>query len=577
MGCCQSKPAPAAERQLEERPAESTTDQPASPEQSESKHESGATRPRKGTEIVVTPATSPGTSATPMSAAANAPSRRPSVSERHPPSPGHTSHSLSHDGSRSPESKVTHISASFSDRRSHIEGGHSPQSQPRGSSFLSPEDATLSRSHSPSGAAAAEGHVRTSESVVVTRDEQGRKVVNEYAMISKLGAGSFGKVKLAEHRVTHEKFAIKIMQRSKLMKRQLGKHADAYEDIQREIAILKKLNHPNVVTLFEVIDDHDSDKLYLVFEFVEKGAVMKSSNEQQTPLDEETVRRHMRDLILGLEYLHAQHIIHRDIKPENLLVGKDGRLKISDFGVAHISQGDHEAILRTAGSPAFLAPEICSGQPFLGPPIDVWAMGVTAFMMLFGHMPFTGETLLAIYDSIQHTEPVFPRTLSPALHKFLQSVLTKDPEKRATIAELKTDAWVTHSGTEPLTQPQVEKVEVSREEIRAAFTIRNALAQVARRISTAVKRARSDSTTLRASSLSRNDSGGFRTPSLSRHDSGGLRAEPHSSSPSREPSPQPSPLRSAVRDTIARSLSASSRQSSPPSPQVLRQQIPEDA
>ena len=132
------------------------------------------------------------------------------------------------------------------------------------------------------------------------------------------------------------------------------------ELVYKEIAILKKLDHPNVVKLIEVLDDPHDDHLCLVFEFFEKGNVLDIPCEN--PLDEEQAWKYFRDLVNGVEYLHCQKIIHRDIKPSNLLLSNDNRIKIADFGVSNEFDGDDAVISSSTGTPAFMPPEAITGS-----------------------------------------------------------------------------------------------------------------------------------------------------------------------------------------------------------------------
>lgn len=126
--------------------------------------------------------------------------------------------------------------------------------------------------------------------------------------------------------------------------------------IKEEIAIMKKLNHPNLVSLIEVLDDPTEDSLYMVMEMCKKGVVMRVGLEERAdPYPDHVCRYWFRDLILGIEYLHAQGVVHRDIKPDNCLVTDDDVLKVVDFGVSEMFSKDSEMrTAKSAGSPAFL-------------------------------------------------------------------------------------------------------------------------------------------------------------------------------------------------------------------------------
>ncbi|KAK4959635.1 hypothetical protein LTR28_005190, partial [Elasticomyces elasticus] len=136
---------------------------------------------------------------------------------------------------------------------------------------------------------------------------------------------------------------------------------NALDLIKEEIAIMKKLNHSNLVSLIEVLDDPEEDSLYMVLEMCKKGVVMKVGLEEVAdPYDDECCRYWFRDMILGIEYLHEQGVIHRDIKPDNCLITEDDVLKIVDFGVSEMFEKQSDmATAKSAGSPAFQPPELC--------------------------------------------------------------------------------------------------------------------------------------------------------------------------------------------------------------------------
>jgi len=236
---------------------------------------------------------------------------------------------------------------------------------------------------------------------------------------------------------------------------------DALQELRREIAIMQKLRHPNIVHQQDMIESADG-MLYIVMEYVPGGPTMRW-NEAEWKYDStaadvcdslpvNTARSYFRDALLGLEYIHAQNIVHRDMKPENLLVnqlyvpGKEpsgaSHVKIADFGVScFVSVGDDQ-ISDTQGTLLFEAPESFSGEPYSGFSSDVWALGVTLFCFLYQNVPFENGTLHALAAAIQEKVINLPDDTPPELRALFGSILAKDPSKRATIDQLKRDPWV---------------------------------------------------------------------------------------------------------------------------------------
>ncbi|XP_047235701.1 calcium/calmodulin-dependent protein kinase kinase 1 isoform X2 [Girardinichthys multiradiatus] len=318
-------------------------------------------------------------------------------------------------------------------------------------------------------------------------DSQDCIQLNQYKLKSEIGKGSYGVVKLAYNEDDDKHYAMKVLSKKRLMKQcgfprrppprgpkaaqgEQPKVLGPLERVYQEIAILKKLDHVNIVKLVEVLDDPSEDNLYMVFELMRKGPVMEVPTD--TPFSEEQARLYFRDIILGIEYLHYQKIIHRDIKPSNLLLGDDGHVKIADFGVSNQFEGNDALLSSTAGTPAFMAPETLSEKckSFSGKALDVWAMGITLYCFVFGKCPFIDEYILALHNKIK-TKPVdFPErpNISEELQTLILRMLDKNPDNRITIPEIKMDQWVAQGGTDPLPleEEHCSMVEVTEEDIQ---------------------------------------------------------------------------------------------------------------
>lgn len=240
--------------------------------------------------------------------------------------------------------------------------------------------------------------------------------------------------------------------------------------IRREIAIMKKLDHPNVVTLIEVLNDAYGDSLHMIFEYCSKGAIMNSDTmwTGSRPIyNEEQCRLFFRDMILGIEYLHSQGIIHRDIKADNILLDEDDVVKIADFGVSEILDPDNDIITKTAGSPAYMAPELAALSSHVelkmnavdkginisalsGKSTDIWSMGVTLYFLVFGRLPFRSDNMVDLYDKIVNEDLYIPENCNLDLKDLLCRIMTKLPQHRITMDELRNHPWVTRNGEDKL-------------------------------------------------------------------------------------------------------------------------------
>ncbi|XGW14304.1 hypothetical protein V3C99_000547 [Haemonchus contortus] len=308
--------------------------------------------------------------------------------------------------------------------------------------------------------------------------------LNQYRLMEEIGQGSYGIVKLAYNEEDKNLYALKVLDKIKLLKNfacfrappaRKSKappttHKNPLQLVQKEIAILKKLSHPNVVKLVEVLDDPNDNYLYMVFEFVERGSILDVPTDK--PLDEDSAWKYFRDTLRGLEYLHYQKIIHRDIKPSNLLLSDSGHVKIADFGVSCEFEGIDAFLSGTAGTPAFMAPEALiegSNHFYSGRAQDMWSLGITLYAFVVGKVPFWDPYIIALHRKIKNDPVVFPETphLSDPLKDVILGLLKKDPGLRLLLQEVKVHAWVTRRGTCPM--PSEEEnchlVTVTEEEI----------------------------------------------------------------------------------------------------------------
>lgn len=289
--------------------------------------------------------------------------------------------------------------------------------------------------------------------------------LNQYILIKDLGRGSHSKVQLAMNQYDNVLYAVKWT----------DARVGSRKATRKEIAVLKKLHHPNIRTLHEVIDDEGKTELILVLEYCEVGPIFTRYN--KVPLAEDVLLGYARDIVLGLDYLHSLNIAHMDLKPENMLNCADGSVKLADFGVSFI----HDLVSssgvenRLVGTPAFLAPEVLSEDGYDPFKADIWSLGVCFYNMATAKLPFLGKTVYQIVNKARSTELSFPEDvrLSSNLMDLLRKMLCVDPEKRIEIAGVMHHSWVTEGGTKPLARPLTELphtvVEVTEEEIAGAI------------------------------------------------------------------------------------------------------------
>lgn len=218
---------------------------------------------------------------------------------------------------------------------------------------------------------------------------------SSYRIIRPLGSGSFAKVKrklhlVAEHIITKQKVAIKIIKRSVISEKHL------LRKIQREIKILKNLHHPNIIKLYDVI--HTEKEIFLVLEYVSGGELY--SLIEKGKLHEQDARKYFQQIISAISYCHKRRVAHRDIKPENLFLDEDMNLKIGDFGLSNITR-DGLFFKTACGSPNYAAPEVIAGNKYCGPEADVWSIGVVLFAILAGYLPFDENHISSLFSKIK--------------------------------------------------------------------------------------------------------------------------------------------------------------------------------
>ena len=244
--------------------------------------------------------------------------------------------------------------------------------------------------------------------------------IGRYRVLGTLGAGAMGIVYLAEDPLLKRGVAIKVLQGVALS------HQDGLRRFQREAEISARLNHQNIVTVFDV-GDEPSVGPFIAMEFIEGESLRDRL--RRGPLAPEEAVAILGQLRSALEVAHRAEIVHRDVKPDNLLITLDGRLKLTDFGIARDEESTLTATASYLGTPAYAAPELLAGGR-TSAATDRWAFAVTAFECITGTSPFPGETISATLFLIAHEAPRYPTGLPQALIELFQRAFEKEPRNR---------------------------------------------------------------------------------------------------------------------------------------------------
>ncbi|KAM9366761.1 serine/threonine-protein kinase BRSK2-like [Symphorus nematophorus] len=274
--------------------------------------------------------------------------------------------------------------------------------------------------------------------------------VGPYRLEKTLGKGQTGLVKLGIHCVTCQKVAIKIVNREKLSESVLMK-------VEREIAILKLIEHPHVLKLHDVYEN--KKYLYLVLEHVSGGELFDYlvKKGRLTPKE---ARKFFRQIISALDFCHSHSICHRDLKPENLLLDEKNNIRIADFGMASLQVGD--SLLETScGSPHYACPEVIRGEKYDGRKADAWSCGVILFALLVGALPFDDDNLRNLLEKVKLGVFHMPHFIPPDCQNLLRGMIEVDATKRLTLEQIQKHTWYLAGKNEPEPeQPVPRKVAI---------------------------------------------------------------------------------------------------------------------
>ncbi|XP_024069375.1 serine/threonine-protein kinase MARK2 isoform X6 [Terrapene carolina triunguis] len=296
--------------------------------------------------------------------------------------------------------------------------------------------------HTESKASSKSNMLRGRNSATST-DEQPH--IGNYRLLKTIGKGNFAKVKLARHVLTGKEVAVKIIDKTQL-------NSSSLQKLFREVRIMKVLNHPNIVKLFEVIETEKT--LYLVMEYASGGEVFDYLVAHGR-MKEKEARAKFRQIVSAVQYCHQKFIVHRDLKAENLLLDADMNIKIADFGFSNEFTFGNK-LDTFCGSPPYAAPELFQGKKYDGPEVDVWSLGVILYTLVSGSLPFDGQNLKELRERVLRGKYRIPFYMSTDCENLLKKFLILNPSKRGTLEQIMKDRWMNVGHEDDELKPYME-------------------------------------------------------------------------------------------------------------------------
>ncbi|XP_066466551.1 serine/threonine-protein kinase MARK2 isoform X8 [Tiliqua scincoides] len=295
----------------------------------------------------------------------------------------------------------------------------------------------------PESKPSAKSNMLRGRTPATSADEQPH--IGNYRLLKTIGKGNFAKVKLARHVLTGKEVAVKIIDKTQL-------NSSSLQKLFREVRIMKVLNHPNVVKLFEVIETEKT--LYLVMEYASGGEVFDYLVAHGR-MKEKEARAKFRQIVSAVQYCHQKFIVHRDLKAENLLLDADMNIKIADFGFSNEFTFGNK-LDTFCGSPPYAAPELFQGKKYDGPEVDVWSLGVILYTLVSGSLPFDGQNLKELRERVLRGKYRIPFYMSTDCENLLKKFLILNPSKRGTLEQIMKDRWMNVGHEDDELKPYVE-------------------------------------------------------------------------------------------------------------------------
>ncbi|KAF5816665.1 putative protein kinase CAMK-CAMKL-CHK1 family [Helianthus annuus] len=273
----------------------------------------------------------------------------------------------------------------------------------------------------------------TTTTINRTTSDGGTIILNKYHLTRLLGRGNFAKVYHGRSLSDNSSVAVKVIDKPSISDPTMEPR------LVREVAAMRRLNHPNILKLHEVMAT--KTKIYLVMELAAGGELFTQLI-RRGRMKEPTARFYFQQLVSTLHFCHQNGVAHRDLKPQNLLLDLQGNLKISDFGLSALPESHKDGLLHTScGTPAFTAPEIIRGKPYDGKKTDAWSCGVILFNLLTGYLPFHDGNLPNMYKKMFNRDVMFPDWISKQPRVIIHKLLDPNPKTRMSIEQLLSVSW----------------------------------------------------------------------------------------------------------------------------------------
>ena len=314
--------------------------------------------------------------------------------------------------------------------------------------------------------------IETDKIEIIYDEESGHKIVNNFIFQEIIGRGAYSKVKRCIDKETKKELAVKVIKNYLLRKKKKAFDKTSsgsllihymIEDAINEMKTYKAIpkEHPNILSLYQILNDNEKDKTYLIMELAEPlvtineetGIFTLNNKFDNNKYDEKLIKKWILEIASGLKFLHENNIAHCDIKSDNILLGKDGKLKLSDFGSSLRMNEPEDNILRTQGNIYFFPPELVEDKEKEKKSIDykavdIWDLGISIYTYIFKCLPFmpeNRENIVELFKAITDSNFDFNKngvTISEEMKKLLMHLFEKDPEKRFTADDIVNYPWL---------------------------------------------------------------------------------------------------------------------------------------